>query len=253
MCKWQQSDSGPDQYFTLGIERTTKFLIHRPGEERGGKQESIADLTGKTGKSETDVNQPEDSNTEPVPGGGAINNTQVTRESSESFGNDSTESFSDDTSSESLGNSSEEGNNTYSEGLSSSEEQGDFVLPVDSQNKNSSILSEIFQSIYTRHDNSELQDNITAKYQTHVEKRSVDQKYSPWFTNFLRLKENLHKKSNNREKRDTPEIRLTENSAEEAEDSESEESGEDEEDEYDEEENMTSEELNLIIKLRGIR
>ena len=250
MCKWQQSSSGPTQYFTLGIERTTKFLIRRPGEEKDGKQETTVDLASKSGKSETDVNQPGDAHTEPVSGGGATNNTQVAIESSESFRNDSSESFSNDTSSESLGNSSEEGNDTYSEGLSSSEEQSDIVLPIDSQNKNFSSLSEIFHSIYPRKDSSGLQDNITAKTQSRVEKRSAHQKYNRWFTHLLKLKENLHKKSNSREKRDTSETRAAENNVDESEDSESE---EDEEDEHDEEENMTSEELNLIIKLRGIR
>ena len=223
MCKWQESNVGFGQYFTLGIERTTKFQIRRPGEEdeKNGEETKNTHLNWK----QNPVNQP---------------HTQPETVVNEKKGHNDTNDTASPESSESLANetSSEEGegtNETSSEGFSSSEEQDLFNDTL----TQSSNASKILHAMASR------DQNYTHNKTTHyVTKRSIVRR------NYKVLYEYLKRSINNQK---TVRVKREDDKEEESEENESEEEEDDEEEDEDDEDNSTSEEIHLVIKLRGIR
>lgn len=235
------------QYFTLGIERTTRFQIRRPGEETSDKRQEQTQGSNTATKTSSNLNENQDEQPLLHPEN-VMNDTE--EHDNNINGTDSLEigeSNSNETSSEDglLGESSEETNETSSEGISSSDEQD---IWNDTQSTNTSkILHEI-----TVKDKDENYIQGEAKNGSSVQKRSVfGQKYKALHEH---LKRNIEDKNNVRDKRETTNSEKTKikENGEEEEDSDSDEE-EDDEEEGEKDENKTVEELDLVIKLRGIR
>ena len=164
------------------------------------------------------------------------------------------DSNSNETSSEDglLGESSEETNETSSEGISSSDKH---YFWNDTQSTNTSkILHEI-----TVKDKDENYTQGEAKNGSSVQKRSVfEQKYKALYEH---LKRNIEDKNNVWDKRETTDSEKTNIKENDEAEDEEEDSDSDEEDEEEEEEEERRkrrmkikqvEELDLVIKLRGI-